>query len=153
VAAGIDDLAKYQILRLIYQQPAVAGTATYYATCLGFHSVQLTATLLDELAASGALVKESAQGTDVRYRMADDEDVRRELVRLYDSTNNPTAEAGVLRVLSDRSLLKVRARATSGRHGNGNSRPATWPHAEHTKSGHGGVANVPLDDGDSATMH
>lgn len=112
VAVGIDDLAKYHIVRLCYGRPDLAGDAASYAACLGFHSAAITNVLLDELVASGILAKgfsqHSARG---HYRLTDDGEVRRRLVRLYSFGCEQPARGSLLRLLACRSLKKARKRA------------------------------------------
>ena len=111
IAAGIDDLAKYHVVRLLCKGHLLAGDGAYYAACLGFHSVQVTSSLLDELVASGIMVEESSpRAYRARYRLADDGALRRRLVRLYLSIRRQAGRDSLLRVLASRSLQKARAR-------------------------------------------
>lgn len=112
VAAGIDDLAKYQVMRLLYECPAAGGNANYFAAYLGFHSVPMTTALLEELAHDGALEQEVAVNGHPCFRLTHDGGARRRLMRLYNLASEPKEQANVLRTLANRSLLKARSRST-----------------------------------------
>jgi hypothetical protein len=112
ISSGIDDLAKYHIVRLLCEYQSLAGDAALYAAYLGFHSVAVTITLLDELVASGILRREDrGRGDRPRYRLADDGELCR-LTSLYNSPCRPLEHTGVLQILARRSLERARARAS-----------------------------------------
>lgn len=107
IASGIDDLVKHRIVQLLYEHQSLTGDADLFAACLGFHSVELTATRLDELATSGILEADRARGRRPRYRLSDDGKMRRRLTRLYNAPVRPQVREDVLQVLVRRSLEKT----------------------------------------------
>ncbi len=110
---GIDDLAKYRIVGLLYECPSMVGDAAHYATHLGFHSVDVTHPLLDELAESGILNREQVAGGNTFYRLVDDSRLRRRLMPLYAS--GPDNHQWILRLLASRSLVRAEQRAKMAR--------------------------------------
>ena len=111
VAVGIDDLAKYLIVRLLYRSPNTVGDAEFYAANLGLHCVETTAALLEDLVERGVLVKQWPAGAaDARFRWADAWEMRRHVMKLYNLAELPGNSARVLRSLAARSLGKARKR-------------------------------------------
>lgn len=110
IASGIDDLAKYRIVRLLYHYQSLAGDVALFAAYLGFHSLEVTTTLLNELVARGIIVEDRARGRRPRYRLADDGEVRRRLVRLCNATGGSSEWERTLQILAGRSLERARAR-------------------------------------------
>jgi hypothetical protein len=112
IAIGIDDLAKFRVIRLLYDYQSLAGDVTLFASYLGFHSLEVTTTTLNELVSHGILTVDRARGRRPRYRLADDSEARRRLVKLYNTTIDSYEWARTLQVFARRSLEKARVRAS-----------------------------------------
>src|SRR3990172_9737531 len=112
ITAGIDDLAKYRILRLLCEDPLTFEDTAYYAGYLGFHWLETTTALLEELVAAGILAKEHGQDAQrACYHLVDNVQVHRHLVWLYGDTDGPGERHDLLQALAYRSLKKAQDRA------------------------------------------
>ena len=72
---SIDDLIKFRLVESMLRQPDAATTATELAGKLGFHSVELTGTALDELVDAGVLTA-SRSGGALTYALINDGEMR-----------------------------------------------------------------------------
>ncbi|MHB1131850.1 MAG: hypothetical protein ACYC4L_05610 [Chloroflexota bacterium] len=114
---GIDDLAKYRIILHLLQHPDDGGEASFFASTLGFHSLQRTMLILDELYQDGLLLKQDVSGLGPRYSLAPDSEVRRRLQR--ECTTNPASPEYelLLRSLAQRSVVRAKSQTAKRRKG------------------------------------
>ncbi len=118
LATQVDDLAKYHVVTLLHQHPEAAGDAAFYAASLGFHSVDDTRTVLEELVQCGLLRRELNRDTgNVAYYTSNDVDCWRKVTKLC--SLNPQSESyrQVLRLLANRSLHRAELRKKYRRNG------------------------------------
>ena len=80
-AEAIDDLIKFRLVESLLRQPDAPATAAELAGRLGFHSVEVTAMALDELAESGVLASTRRAGA-LAYLVRAEPRLRSELANL-----------------------------------------------------------------------
>jgi hypothetical protein len=80
-AEAIDDLIKFRLVESLLRQPDAAATAAELAGRLGFHSVEVTAMALDELAEAGVLASTRRSGA-LAYLVRAEPRLRSELANL-----------------------------------------------------------------------
>jgi hypothetical protein len=107
-AETIDDLIKFRLVESLLRQPDAPATAVELASRLGFHSVEVTAMALDELAESGVLASTRRAG-ELGYVVRPEPRLRRELADLVAAGPpglfNRLAAASVVRI---KRLLRKR---------------------------------------------
>jgi hypothetical protein len=107
-AEAIDDLIKFRLVESLLRQPDAPATAEELAARLGFHSVEVTAMALDELAEAGVLASARRAG-ELGYAVRPDRRLRGELADLIAAGPpglcNRLAAASVARI---RRLLRKR---------------------------------------------
>jgi hypothetical protein len=107
-AEAIDDLIKFRLVESLLRQPDAPATAEELAARLGFHSVEVTAMALDELAEAGVLASARRAG-ELSYVVRPNRRLRSELADLIAAGPpglfNRLAAASVARI---RRLLRKR---------------------------------------------
>lgn len=118
LATQVDDLAKYHVVSLLHEHPETVGDAAFYATALGFHSIEDTRTVLDELAKCGVLCREvnGDAGTAI-YATSTDSDSWRKITKLCSLNPRSQTYRHVLRLLANRSLHRAELKSKNRRHG------------------------------------
>lgn len=118
LATQVDDLAKYHVVSLLNEHPEAAGDASFFAAALGFHSVEDTRTVLDEMAQCGILRREVNQDTGaVIYNVSADADKWQKITKLCTLSPRSQLYRHVLRLLANRSLHRAELRTKHRRHG------------------------------------
>ncbi len=113
LSTQVDDLVKYQVVRLLYEHPDVIGDPSFFAAALGFHSAEYTRASLEELADCGVLHKELCQGSNKSLYCFSNDPVMRERITKLCSLEPKSPQYGqVLRLLAGRSLRRAQKRAT-----------------------------------------
>ena len=106
---AIDDLIKFRLVESLLRQPDAPATAAELAGRLGFHSVEVTAMALDELAEAGVLASTRRAG-QLGYLVRAEPRLRAELADLVAAGPpglfNRLAAASVQRV---KRLLRKRS--------------------------------------------
>lgn len=112
LATQVNDLVKYQVVRLLHQHPDVVGDAALFAAALGFHSAEYTRASLEELADSGVLQREICQANgQTIYFFANDPATRERITKLCSLGPNSPEYCQMLRLLAGRSLRLAQRRA------------------------------------------
>lgn len=116
VACQVDDLTKYQVVQFLHRHPDVVGDAAFFAAALGFHSTDLTSTVLEELAACGILQHVAGGESDKQlYRLASEPRVRKQITRLCNLSSKVATYDELLTILANRSLERVAKRVRKRR--------------------------------------
>jgi hypothetical protein len=106
---AIDDLIKFRLVESLLRQPDAPATAAELAARLGFHSVEVTAMALDELAEAGVLAG-ARRDSAIAYMVRAERPLRCELADLVAAGPpgmfNRLAAGSVARI---RRLLRKRA--------------------------------------------
>ena len=106
--SAIDDLIKFRLVESMLRQPDAPTTTVELASRLGFHSVEVTGSALDELVSAG-LLRGARRGGALTYAIAADPVLRSEVADLVakgpPGLFNRLAAASVSRV---KRLLKKR---------------------------------------------
>lgn len=79
--AAVDDLIKFRLLESLLRRPDAFVSAADLAQKLGFHSIDVTASELDELVSAG-LLRARRDGDELSYALVVDERTRAELTDL-----------------------------------------------------------------------
>lgn len=108
--SGIDDLIQYRLIESLLRQPDAAATAGELATRLGFHSVDLTETALDELALAGLLAVATRDGALV-YSLRPEPALRAELADLV-----AAGPPGLFNRLAAQSVVRIKRLLRKARH-------------------------------------
>jgi hypothetical protein len=108
----VDDLARYNILRYLHDDPEIRGDVAFFADHLGLRSLDRVEEALDALARCGLLDKlQSDVGHGHRYRLSRDPTARSAVNRLYHlSSTNFYGE--IVERLAARSLHRARRSQT-----------------------------------------
>ncbi|MBI2955305.1 MAG: hypothetical protein HYY30_13405 [Chloroflexi bacterium] len=115
VSSQVDDLVKYQIVKLLSRRPGVVGDASFFAAVLGFHSAEYTQASLEELANCGILQRQMCQSDEqMMYYLSSDPQIRKRIVKLCNLRNKAATYDELLRVLAGRSLQRAAKRAKEG---------------------------------------
>ena len=110
-AYHVDDLVKYNILRFLCSHPDAAGDAAYFASNLGFHSIEWTEAVLKELAEAGILTPVGSN-TGVTYRLSDNQTMAGEIQNLCVIAVDLPSRSEAIRKLADGSLRHVKKTRT-----------------------------------------
>lgn len=117
LANKVDDLAKYHVVSMLHEQPEVKGDASFYAAALGFHSIEETRTVLEELAECGILRRGVDRETGAPiYNISPDVDNSRQISKLCHLNPRSQVYRHVLRLLANRSLHRAELRNKNRRH-------------------------------------
>lgn len=117
LTSQIDDLAKYHVVRMLHEHPETIGDAAFYAAALGFHSVEDTRTVLEEMAECGILRRVGNGGTDsALYCLSSDTENRRKVARLCNLSLRSPLYRQVVRLLANRSLHRAELKSKNRRH-------------------------------------
>ncbi len=116
----VDDLARYNILRFLHDNPRAEGDVRYFADELGLRSMEWAGDALDALADSGLLTKLPA-GRDhgCLYRLSADPFANDLVDRLY-HLGSSGLDGEIVERLAARSLHKARKAQAITRNGRRN---------------------------------
>ncbi len=103
----VDDLARYNILRFLHENPHVCGSVTLFADRLGLRSVERVEEALEALVRCGLLESDSSAGECRCYRLSGVATARDLVDRLYGLSSTPYYGEIVER-LAARSLHRAR---------------------------------------------
>ena len=109
VDIGIDDLTKYRIREYLYQCDGDGAELASLARSLGFHSLEQTASTVEELYRSGLIWLEWESGMPSRCGLTTDPACQATLSELYALGQAPGATPELISLLARRSLQRVRA--------------------------------------------
>ncbi len=109
VDIGVDDLTKYRIVEYLHQCDGDGAGIASLARSLGFHSLEQTASTVEELYRSGLVWLEWESGLPSRCGLTTDPACRATLSELYAAGQAPSATPELLARLAKRSLERVRA--------------------------------------------
>jgi hypothetical protein len=117
LTSKVDDLVKFHIVNLLYEDPTTVGDSEFFAHSLGFYSLEQTKEALEELVDSGVLKKEKAGRRGVEaYGLRRDHKLMRLLGRIYGMDQHIGKYGDILSRLAARSV--VRAGMAAGMIGN-----------------------------------
>jgi hypothetical protein len=106
---GVDDLTKYRILEYLYESDGDGADVWSLATALGFHSLDQTASAVEELYRSGLLWLEWNSGRPARCGLTAATVVRSTIGELFALGRFSKSTPELLARLARRSLDRVRA--------------------------------------------
>ncbi len=109
VDIGVDDLTKYRIVEYLQQCDGDGAGIASLARSLGFHSLEQTASTVEELYRSGLVWLEWESGLPSRCGLTTDPACRATLAEFYALGQAPGATPELIARLARRSLERVRA--------------------------------------------
>lgn len=118
LASQINDLAKYHVARMLHEHPEMVGDVAFYAAALGFHSIDDTRTVLEEMVQCGVLCREDAEDAadGFYYYLSPDAENRRKIAKLCNLSCRAHVYRQVLRLLADRSLHRAELKNKNRQH-------------------------------------
>lgn len=108
VDIGVDDLTKYRIVEYLQQCDGDGAAIASLAESLGFHSLEQTASTVEELYRAGLVWLEWESGLPSRCGLTTDPACRATLSELYALGARPSATPELIARLARRSLERVR---------------------------------------------
>jgi hypothetical protein len=104
----IDDLAKFNVVDYLVQNPGMTASARYFAWRLGFCSIARTRVILNELANSG-LVRKRRRHFDHEwvYSLSRDENTKQELERFCETARRSADKGELLAELAAQSVVRA----------------------------------------------
>ncbi len=103
----VDDLARYNILRYLHDNPSACAGVDFFADKLGLRSTERVEEALEALVRSGLLERDEAVGGGWRYRLSADPRARETVHRLYELSRT-SFYGEIVERLAARSLHRAR---------------------------------------------
>jgi hypothetical protein len=108
----LDDLVKYNIVRLLRDNHTTLGNEVFFASTLGFHSCSRTREALEDLVQAGVLQKwagsRDSKNGDAVFGLTANEAIRQSLDRVYAISPESPVYGELLRRLAERSLKRAK---------------------------------------------
>lgn len=110
VDIGVDDLTKFRIIEFIYDHPDDEVEVDFLASSLGFHSVEKTESVLDELARDGLVRRIITPDQPQRCALTSDSLRRGHLEKLISTNRGMPSYGKIMSALSQRTIARARAK-------------------------------------------
>lgn len=110
VDIGVDDLTKFRIIEFIYDHPDDEVEVDFLANSLGFHSVEKTESVLDELIRDGLVRRIITPDQPERCALTSDSLRRGHLEKLISTSRDTRVYGKIMAALSQRTLARARAK-------------------------------------------